>query len=45
VVTYCASGEVRHADEHGKGGILKKGELTVRAEEDSELLLIDVLLI
>ncbi len=25
VVTYCASGEFRHADEHGKGGILKKG--------------------
>ncbi len=25
VVTYCADGEFRHADEHGKGGILKKG--------------------
>lgn len=25
VVTYCVSGEFRHADEHGKGGILKKG--------------------
>lgn len=25
VVTYCAGGEFRHADEHGKGGILKKG--------------------
>ena len=25
VVTYCASGEFRHADEHGKGGVLKKG--------------------
>jgi hypothetical protein len=25
VVTYCAAGEFRHADEHGKGGILKKG--------------------
>jgi redox-sensitive bicupin YhaK (pirin superfamily) len=25
VVTYCAEGEFRHADEHGKGGILKKG--------------------
>jgi hypothetical protein len=25
VVTYCASGEFRHADEHGLGGILKKG--------------------
>lgn len=25
VVTYCASGEFRHADEHGRGGVLKKG--------------------
>jgi quercetin 2,3-dioxygenase len=25
VVTYCAGGEFRHADQHGKGGILKKG--------------------
>ena len=25
VVTYCAAGEFRHADEHGMGGILKKG--------------------
>jgi hypothetical protein len=25
VVTYCAGGEFRHADEHGKGGVLKKG--------------------
>jgi hypothetical protein len=25
VVTYCAGGEFRHADEHGKGGILRKG--------------------
>jgi hypothetical protein len=25
VVTYCAGGEFRHEDEHGKGGILKKG--------------------
>jgi redox-sensitive bicupin YhaK (pirin superfamily) len=25
VVTYCADGEFRHADEHGVGGILKKG--------------------
>lgn len=25
VVTYCADGEFRHADEHGLGGILKKG--------------------
>jgi redox-sensitive bicupin YhaK (pirin superfamily) len=25
VVTYCASGEFRHADEHGAGGILKQG--------------------
>ena len=25
VVTYCASGIFRHADENGKGGILKKG--------------------
>lgn len=25
VVTYCAAGEFRHADEHGVGGILKKG--------------------
>ena len=25
VVTYCAGGEFRHADEHGKGNILKKG--------------------
>lgn len=25
VVTYCAAGEFRHADENGKGGILKKG--------------------
>lgn len=25
VVTYCADGEFRHADENGKGGILKKG--------------------
>ena len=27
VVTYCAAGEFRHADEHGKGGILKKGDV------------------
>lgn len=27
VVTYCAEGEFRHADEHGKGGILKKGDV------------------
>ncbi|RJP19359.1 MAG: pirin family protein [Candidatus Abyssobacteria bacterium SURF_5] len=25
VVTYCAEGEFRHADERGKGGILEKG--------------------
>jgi quercetin 2,3-dioxygenase len=25
VVTYCADGEFRYEDEHGKGGILKKG--------------------
>lgn len=25
VVTYCAGGEFRHADEHGEGGILRKG--------------------
>ena len=25
VVTYCADGEFRHEDEHGKGGVLKKG--------------------
>ncbi len=25
VVTYCAAGEFVHADEHGKGGMLKKG--------------------
>jgi redox-sensitive bicupin YhaK (pirin superfamily) len=25
VVTYCAGGEFRHADEHGVGGVLKKG--------------------
>jgi quercetin 2,3-dioxygenase len=25
VITYVAGGEFRHADEHGKGGILKKG--------------------
>jgi redox-sensitive bicupin YhaK (pirin superfamily) len=25
VVTYCAEGEFRHADERGQGGILKKG--------------------
>jgi redox-sensitive bicupin YhaK (pirin superfamily) len=25
VVTYCTEGEFRHEDEHGKGGILKKG--------------------
>ncbi len=25
VVTYCADGRFRHADEHGRGGILKKG--------------------
>ncbi len=25
VVTYCARGDFRHADEHGVGGILKKG--------------------
>ena len=25
VVTYCAAGEFRHADEHGEGGILRKG--------------------
>jgi quercetin 2,3-dioxygenase len=25
VVTYCAAGEFRHADERGKGGVLKKG--------------------
>src|SRR5512147_396093 len=25
VVTYCAGGEFRHADEHGVGGILQKG--------------------
>ncbi len=25
VVTYCAAGEFRHADEHGAGGVLKKG--------------------
>jgi redox-sensitive bicupin YhaK (pirin superfamily) len=25
VVTYCVEGEFRHADQNGKGGILKKG--------------------
>ena len=25
VVTYCIEGEFRHADEHGVGGVLKKG--------------------
>jgi redox-sensitive bicupin YhaK (pirin superfamily) len=25
VVTYCAAGEFRHADERGKGGVLRKG--------------------
>jgi redox-sensitive bicupin YhaK (pirin superfamily) len=25
VVTYCAGGEFRHEDEHGKGGILRQG--------------------
>ncbi len=25
VVTYCAQGEFRHADEHGEGGVLQKG--------------------
>ncbi len=25
VVTYCAEGEFRHADQRGKGGVLKKG--------------------
>ncbi len=25
VVTYCAEGEFRHADEHGAGGVLRKG--------------------
>lgn len=25
VVTYCADGEFKHADEHGDGGVLKKG--------------------
>ncbi len=25
VVTYCAAGEFRHADEHGEGGILRPG--------------------
>ena len=25
VVTYCAEGEFRHADEHGEGGLLQKG--------------------
>jgi len=25
VVTYCADGEFRHEDEHGKGSVLKKG--------------------
>lgn len=25
VVTYCAGGEFRHEDEHGKGGVLRKG--------------------
>ena len=25
VVTYCAQGEFRHADQNGKGGVLKKG--------------------
>jgi redox-sensitive bicupin YhaK (pirin superfamily) len=25
VVTYCAAGEFRHADQHGAGGVLKKG--------------------
>jgi quercetin 2,3-dioxygenase len=25
VVTYCAGGEFRHADEHGQGDVLKKG--------------------
>ncbi len=29
VVTYCASGEFRHADERGKGGILKKGWVAI----------------
>jgi quercetin 2,3-dioxygenase len=27
VVTYCAGGEFRHADEHGQGGILRKGDV------------------
>jgi redox-sensitive bicupin YhaK (pirin superfamily) len=27
VVTYCAEGEFRHADQHGKGGVLKKGSV------------------
>jgi redox-sensitive bicupin YhaK (pirin superfamily) len=27
VVTYCADGEFRHEDEHGKGGILEKGSV------------------
>ncbi|MDD5585609.1 MAG: pirin family protein [Alphaproteobacteria bacterium] len=27
VVTYCAAGEFRHADEHGKGGVLQKGSV------------------
>jgi hypothetical protein len=27
VVTYCAEGEFRHADEHGEGDVLKKGWL------------------
>ena len=26
VVTYCAGGEFRHADENGEGGVLKEGE-------------------
>ena len=25
MVTYCAAGEFRHADQHGKGGVLQKG--------------------
>lgn len=27
VVTYCAQGEFRHADEKGRGGVLKKGDV------------------
>ncbi|HLC18089.1 MAG TPA: pirin family protein [Thermodesulfobacteriota bacterium] len=27
VVTYCAGGEFLHADEHGEGGVLKKGDV------------------